>query len=979
MKRRNATRNALFMSIISLMLCVSMLVGTTFAWFTDEVKSGVNTIAAGNLDVELYHGKDKNPVDKVTSNTLLFTDVGGNVIDLWEPGVVAFTNLKVANEGTLALKYQLSINSTEMNTVKDTELTLADALKVAVVEGGVSGTREQVIGAVADNAWTKLESFTLSGVLEADKKSETYGIVIYWEPGDNEVDNQFNMNNGKTTSDGKPLSITLGVNLFATQEMYEDDSFGPDYDKSVWDNAMQVLSAQDLQAAIDAGETAIMLMADIALTETLEIPAGTAVKLNLSGYELSGNKTKDSGAAIVNNGTLSIYGGEMSNNAVNGAAVIENNGSLTLDGVTVKGAPMDSTGYPEYAVVTYGKLTVEEGTAIVADRGAIRTYAGAEVVINGGSFTVSNAADGRNMTFHTIYAYGNGAKLTINDGYFEQNHTSTGGASVICPAGASIDIYGGDFRDAMDDTNWTSTGNFQNYMGSTAPVNVYGGTFDDATVNKNLASGYKAVESNGKYIVVSENVDGVVTTAAGLADAIAQGGVVSVMADIDMNNAWTSVVPANGLVIEGNDHVISNLNLPLMAGKGGPTVTVKGLTIADSNVGIAADEKGLGTGAFIAFADYSGTLVFEDCHLVNSTVTGNERAAAFVGYSYAGVTIKDCSVDKCTIEAVGSSAALIGHANGVTTIENTSVTNTKVTATEDRTGSTAVAGSLIGTVANTTALNKVTSSNNTVSNTGATPYSAEFGRIVSPGKLIVDGAELKTASSQDALNSAVSSGSKVEVTLAAGNYSMPGISGDVTISGTEDTVITVAGTPGGSDVTFDGVTVQGSGYSTGVNTATATYNDVTIKGDMCLYGEKVVFNNCTFELNNQYIWTYGAKDVEFNNCTFNTTGKAILIYNEGSRANSKVTVNGCTFNASAGAKAGAIANQNCAAIEIDSTYGDSFTLVTTGQNNVGSDFSGLWRIKSINAAVTVNGAEYTTIAIDGKTMTIDANKNVTIQ
>ena len=58
MKRKNATRSALLTSIISLLLCVSMLVGTTFAWFTDEVKSGTNLIAAGNLDVEVYNGLD---------------------------------------------------------------------------------------------------------------------------------------------------------------------------------------------------------------------------------------------------------------------------------------------------------------------------------------------------------------------------------------------------------------------------------------------------------------------------------------------------------------------------------------------------------------------------------------------------------------------------------------------------------------------------------------------------------------------------------------------------------------------------------------------------------------------------------------------------------------------------------------------------------------------------------------------------------
>ena len=53
MKRKNVTRSALLTSVLSLLLCVSMLVGTTFAWFTDTVVSGVNTIASGNLDVEL--------------------------------------------------------------------------------------------------------------------------------------------------------------------------------------------------------------------------------------------------------------------------------------------------------------------------------------------------------------------------------------------------------------------------------------------------------------------------------------------------------------------------------------------------------------------------------------------------------------------------------------------------------------------------------------------------------------------------------------------------------------------------------------------------------------------------------------------------------------------------------------------------------------------------------------------------------------
>ncbi len=237
MKRKNTTRSALFTSVISLLLCVSMLVGTTFAWFTDEVKSGINTIAAGNLDVELYYSKTKDFADekKVDTQTVLFTDKDGNEIQCWEPGVVAYTNLQVKNAGTLALKYQMKINAENNNYIEyedGTRYTLADALKVAVVDGGFTGNR----AAAQELAYTEtLESFILGGELSKGQTSRTYGIVIYWEPGDNDTDNLFNMNNGKTSSDGEPLSIDLGINLFATQLEHEFDSFGNDYDAEAGD------------------------------------------------------------------------------------------------------------------------------------------------------------------------------------------------------------------------------------------------------------------------------------------------------------------------------------------------------------------------------------------------------------------------------------------------------------------------------------------------------------------------------------------------------------------------------------------------------------------------------------------------------------------------------------------------------------------------------------------------------------------------
>ena len=50
-----STKRSLLLSVLSLMLCITMLLGTTYAWFTDSVTSGKNKIVAGNLDVELTH------------------------------------------------------------------------------------------------------------------------------------------------------------------------------------------------------------------------------------------------------------------------------------------------------------------------------------------------------------------------------------------------------------------------------------------------------------------------------------------------------------------------------------------------------------------------------------------------------------------------------------------------------------------------------------------------------------------------------------------------------------------------------------------------------------------------------------------------------------------------------------------------------------------------------------------------------------
>ena len=247
---------------------------------------------------------------------------------------------------------------------------------------------------------------------------------------------------------------------------------------------------------------------------------------------------------------------------------------------------------------------------------------------------------------------------------------------------------------------------------------------------------------------------------------------------------------------------------------------------------------------------------------------------------------------------------------------------------------------------------------------------------LAPGyKAVKDGANwVVTPMGTDSasLNEAIANG-ETYIVVAPGNYSLPTTDSDITLVGGRDTVITI-NKPKANKITIQGVTVVGSGNYTGIqHSDTVVYENCLIKGVQFLYANKVVFNNCTFDLTEKadYIWTYGAKDVEFNNCTFNTAGKAILIYTEAASHVTNVSVKGCTFNATASALAG---GNVAAAIEIDSSLSKNghYTLVTEN-NTVDSDFCGEWRIKKSGSNnTTVNGTVYNAVTIDGKVVAYTA-------
>ena len=139
--KKQTTRRALVLSVLSLFVCVAMLVGTTFAWFTDSVTSGRNVIQSGNLDVVLeYYDAEIGDWVEIDADTDAF-GYGD-----WEPGYTEKVLFRVTNNGSLALKYQLSADvykeTAGVNKAGDV-FYLSDYILTAVVDKAAS--RDEIL------------------------------------------------------------------------------------------------------------------------------------------------------------------------------------------------------------------------------------------------------------------------------------------------------------------------------------------------------------------------------------------------------------------------------------------------------------------------------------------------------------------------------------------------------------------------------------------------------------------------------------------------------------------------------------------------------------------------------------------------------------------------------------------------------------------------------------------------------------------
>ena len=213
MTNMKTTKRALLSSVLALMLCFAMLLGTTFAWFTDTAVSANNKIVAGTLDVELYHwtadGVSTNISD---SHDPVFADKDANGEAIyWEPGKTEVRYLSIKNNGNLALKYKVELVVTEVS-----EDSLLDVMTYVITPDAHYGD----VDAWAGNGISVDEGSNATGsnnVTLLPGEEHFFALSVHM---DEEAGNQY-MNE----------TVTFDIKVLAGQLAHEKDSFDETYDE----------------------------------------------------------------------------------------------------------------------------------------------------------------------------------------------------------------------------------------------------------------------------------------------------------------------------------------------------------------------------------------------------------------------------------------------------------------------------------------------------------------------------------------------------------------------------------------------------------------------------------------------------------------------------------------------------------------------------------------------------------------------------
>lgn len=485
--RKRALLQTYFTSLLCLALCVTMFLGTSYAWFTSEVNNPNNEIYIGTLDVEL---EKKLPDGTWSSLSEMENNVNKtNLFDKnirWEPGFTALETVKVVNEGDLAFKYVL--NFTDGKLAESSEKSIDAVAKQFDVwvykHSSVAPDAESYADINEENGWKKAGS--LDQLLAGEPVLEGVMDDVRYEQITENTEETVPTNEG--TTDGIPSEatytialhmkedttaqdtlmgqkISLTVKLVAYQMNSEADAFDNTYDNQL------VATAEQLKTALESGES-VVLISDISLTDAITIPSDATVTLDLNGHTLTTiNTAAEASCAIGNKGELAICNGTVTYKGVGdssngyGTNTITNSGKLVIDGATI----INTTDVGSSNAIDNAPgstLVVNSGT-IKSEKVTIRVRDGADVTINGGEISGSRA-----VQVHLFQGVDASTKLTITGGTFtgaELALYSYAYSSVKFDK-TTINISGGTFNGNVA----FGGGNKQ----ATETVNITGGTFN---------------------------------------------------------------------------------------------------------------------------------------------------------------------------------------------------------------------------------------------------------------------------------------------------------------------------------------------------------------------------------------------------------------------------------------------------------------------------------------------------------------------
>ena len=907
MTNKQSAKKTFLLSVLSLLLCVSMLIGTTFAWFTDSVTSANNVIQSGNLDIELEYWKDGEWVD-VAGKTDVLTNL------LWEPGVTEVAYLRVANAGSLALKYQLGINivaEIEGKNAAGETFKLSDYIMFGVVEGidvdatttapALYADRAAAVAAVTD-AKVISAGYTKAEAMAAG--DELYIALVVYMP--TTVANEANHNGTDIPQ------IDLGINVIATQVTAEEDSFGADYDSDAAfvsapvardeaaANGVNLKGANDVVVSlspeiIDALPAGVE---EIGMAVSDPVIVGNTVSFaEIELVDQNGDKIDLDALGLAENITVTLPLPEAAPFAAGEEVMIYH------DGAYVATAVVDANGKISYDVAHLCEVTV----------GAIEAP-----VVNGDTVEIANVAQ--------LIAFAQ----SVNAG------NNYAGKTVVLTA--DIDL---------NNVEWTPIGSFVYDRTASTYANVvtFNGTFDgQGHTISNLKA--HAPTTDGVALFGCVEAATIKNVTVHNVDIVAGSHAAAILARGYQYSKTTTVA---------NCHVTGNIEILIdWAYAGGIVAKATGLNISDCTVmptgtgSITASNRNA-VGGIVGWVETVGATVVSNCHVANMNLTGWTNVGSINGYIQAGCTIDGCSAENIVLTktridghpAIGLvSGGWSYNATKPVTITNNTVTNITLNGTHVAKDS---ANVLYGAEYSGNSNSNFVLENNTTENV--------TNNLIVVVK-VTTATELKEAVANGATN----------IALADGEYNVANCGGGKTLNiyGSKNAIIKIMneGENGadygfdGSNVTFNGVTIDttaNNGSYKGFARMIATYNNCAFIGGGFTTFSSSSFNNCTFDLSG-YIWTWGATEVNFTACTFTGDSRTILAHGS---ASTVINITDCDFAATSKGHTGS--GDWTAAVEIDPTGSNFYTINFLGENSLNANYSGWTRVKDGSTGHIVNG------------------------